>query len=70
LSLDLGDLFFEKRFVFLIAFGCFTSALAQSSSRPNIIIILADDLGYGDVAFNGCPDYPTPNIDSLASTGV
>jgi len=48
-----------------------SSALAQSgSTQPNTIIILADDLGYGDVAFNGCPDYQTPNIDSLANNGV
>ena len=45
------------------------SALAQSG-QPNIIVILADDLGYGDVGFNGCPDYATPNIDSLTINGV
>src|SRR5437762_11047726 len=45
------------------------SALAQSG-QPNIIVILADDLGYGDLGFNGCPDYPTPNIDSLTINGV
>src|SRR5215831_11580889 len=45
------------------------SALAQSP-QPNILIILADDMGYGDVGFNGCPDYVTPNIDSLAANGV
>jgi len=39
-------------------------------SRPNIVILLADDLGYGDVGFTGCPDIATPNIDRLASESV
>src|SRR5215813_7753461 len=53
----------------LFAFAPFCSALAQTAP-PNIVVILADDLGYGDVGFNGCTDIPTPNIDSIAANGV
>uniref|UniRef100_UPI0040482F43 sulfatase-like hydrolase/transferase n=1 Tax=Mariniflexile sp. TaxID=1979402 RepID=UPI0040482F43 len=42
----------------------------RTNGSPNIIIILADDLGYNDVGFNGCKDIPTPNIDKIASQGV
>ena len=42
----------------------------QHSSKPNIIFILADDLGYMDVAYNGGTHYETPNIDQLAKDGL
>ncbi len=43
---------------------------AESAKQPNILVIVADDLGYGDVGFNGCKDIPTPNIDGIAAAGV
>ena len=43
---------------------------ALNKNSPNLIIILADDLGYADVGFNGCKDIPTPNIDAIADNGV
>lgn len=42
--------------------------LAQES--PNIILIMADDLGWGDVGFNGNTTIKTPHLDSLASEGI
>ena len=42
----------------------------NSASRPNIVLILADDLGYADVGYHGCEDVPTPHIDSIARAGV
>ena len=43
------------------------SALAQHADKPNIIFILCDDMGYGDLACYGQPYIATPNIDRMAS---
>ncbi len=40
------------------------------AARPNVVIILADDLGYGDLGCYGQPKFKTPNIDRLAATGA
>ena len=45
-------------------------AAQPSSKAPNIVFLLADDLGYADVSCYGRPDLSTPNIDHIASTGV
>jgi len=47
-----------------------TANAAESAKQPNIIVIVADDLGYADVGFQGCKDIPTPHLDSLARGGV
>ena len=46
-----------------------TSGIAQPGEKPNIVIILADDLGWGDVGYKG-GDIQTPHIDRLAKEGV
>ncbi|MDA1041366.1 MAG: sulfatase-like hydrolase/transferase [Planctomycetota bacterium] len=40
------------------------------ASKPNIIVILADDMGYADTGFNGGNDIPTPHLDSIAKNGI
>ena len=42
----------------------------RNARRPNIVLIMADDLGYGDVGCYGCSDIRTPATDSLAAEGV
>ncbi|MCU0751472.1 MAG: arylsulfatase [Akkermansiaceae bacterium] len=52
-----------------LAFGLALSALA-AGQQPNIVHIVADDLGWKDVGFNGCTDIKTPNLDALAAGGA
>jgi len=43
---------------------------AAAARKPNIVLIVADDLGYAELGVQGCKDIPTPNVDSIARTGV
>ena len=43
---------------------------AQGQTRPNVVFILADDLGYGDLSCYGQEKFETPNIDRLAQNGM
>jgi len=42
----------------------------RAADRPNVLFILADDLGYGDLSCYGRPDYETPVLDRLAAQGM
>jgi arylsulfatase A-like enzyme len=45
-------------------------AATAAPNKPNILLIVGDDMGYSDVGFHGCKDIPTPNLDALAASGV
>ena len=54
--------------IFSLLFLC--QLVAGAAEKPNLIVIMTDDMGYADVGFNGCKDIPTPHIDSIAKNGV
>jgi arylsulfatase A-like enzyme len=56
----------------LAAFALIVAAhpARAADARPNIVHIVADDLGWKDVGFNGCRDIMTPNLDALAAAGA
>ena len=53
-----------------LSFGVFASNAVVGQARPNLIVILADDLGYECLTANGGSSYETPNLDRLAASGV
>src|SRR6266545_3363578 len=46
------------------------SAQSADATRPNVVLIITDDIGYGDIGSYGAPDVKTPNIDGLAKNGT
>ena len=65
----------SPRWILLAAVGASTlaatgPALAADARKPNILVILSDDVGYAEYGFQGGKDIPTPNIDSIARNGV
>ena len=60
----------RRQFLAALGGGALTATGAQAPKKPNIVLILADDLGYGDLGCYGQKEIQTPNLDRLASEGV
>jgi arylsulfatase A-like enzyme len=65
-----------RRLVFLLSLAVTIAPLAllqaqvPNAQRPNVVLIITDDVGYGDFGSYGAPDLKTPHVDSLARDGV
>jgi arylsulfatase A-like enzyme len=59
-----------KNILIILTSFCLLASAFAAERKPNILIFLADDLGYAGVGVNGCKDIPTPQIDSIAKNGV
>src|SRR5688572_16321853 len=57
---------FSTVFLFLIA----AAYAATDLTRPNIILVMADDMGWGETSYNGHPVLKTPNLDAMAAGGL
>ena len=60
----------KKLILALVYFSLLVSCSTETDSKPNIIIILADDAGFSDFGFMGSDEIKTPNLDQLAFDGV
>src|SRR5690606_40723339 len=55
-----------------LAIGCLAATVghAQPPRRPNVVLIMSDDMGWGDLGSYGATDVRTPNLDRLAAEGI
>jgi arylsulfatase A-like enzyme len=58
------------RLVLSVAAVVLSAAAAAAGKKPNVIVFLSDDVGYGEYGFQGNKTIPTPHIDSIAKNGV
>jgi len=60
---------FHRLLPFLLAFAGAFPILA-APARPNIVLVMADDQGWGDTGYNGHPELKTPHLDAMAAAGL
>ena len=61
----------RRSFLGALALGALVpAAWPAKTRRPNVLLIMADDLGYHDLGCQGVRDFKTPHVDQLAASGV
>ena len=66
-----GHRIMKRTVIFLATLSAVLAALPLAAAqKPNIVLFVADDMGFADCGVYGCKDIPTPNIDALARNGV
>ena len=58
-----------KLSILIASFACLLAHSIPAADKPNVVLIFADDLGYGDLGCYGATKLKTPNIDKLAAEG-
>ena len=58
------------RFLLQVALTLWAAYIVQAAERPNIVLVMCDDLGWGDVGFNGGEDIQTPHLDAMAKASL
>ena len=65
---------FSRRFhatlTILLAICDFQLVADAATKKPNVVVLIVDDIGVGDIGFSGSTDVPTPNLDRLAGEGI
>src|SRR5687767_1852744 len=61
-----------KKLIFSCVTACALSAFAAAApaQRPHIVLVMADDMGWGQTSYNGHPILKTPNLDAMAAAGL
>ena len=65
----MGDLHMKVICSLLLSF-CISSHLIGQTQSPNIVLVMADDQGWGQVGYNGHPTLKTPHLDAMAASGI
>ncbi len=64
------DVITRRKFLRAAVAACASTAGVAATAKPNVIVILADDIGYGDLGCYGATKVKTPNLDLLAAKGL